>query len=238
MEIDIETKKEALETKPLVISADMLVSGKIEKKDTEIDIEENINLLPKLTMILIAINVLIFIWESVTGVLVSKEEIIKAGALYRPKVLEGEYSRLISVMFLHGSIDHLLGNMIMLYLMGLIFENFFTTGRSISIYLLSGIGGALLSICMAEGPAVGASGAIYGLMGANGIFILKNRQLLTPINRRIGMVLIIASLYTIGRGFMVPFVDNFGHIGGFISGIILAYIIKGQNVIYMKYTKS
>lgn len=84
---------------------------------------------------------------------------------------------------------------------------------------------------MSAGPSVGASGAIFGMMGANGYYILKNKELFGEINRRVGKVIIIVSVIWIINGLGQPMVDNYAHIGGFIGGIITAALLKGRNIV-------
>lgn len=219
------------ENKPVLITKDMLVSENKIKKDTKnVDLEDNITYLPPLSIILVILNVLVFAWELQIGALTSKESIIQAGALYRPNVLDGEYWRLISVMFLHGGFMHIIGNMVMLYLMGMLFERFFSPTKALLIYLFSGIMGALLSMAISEGPGVGASGAIFGLMGANIYYLFKHRYLMTSVSKRVGTVLVCVAIYSIAQGFMTPFVDNFAHIGGFLGGILFAILMRGKQI--------
>lgn len=226
-----EVKQPNTEAKPIFITSDMLVSEKIERDESEVDIEESASIFPKLTIALIIINVIVFIWELKTGALHGKQEIINAGALYRENFSKGEYWRLGSAMFLHGSIMHIINNMVMLYIMGIIFEKFFSPMKSTLIYLLSGIGGAVVSASFSAGPSVGASGAIFGLIGANMIYIFRNKEIITSINKRVGTVLLAISVITIAEGFMIPYVDNFAHIGGFLAGMFFAYVLKGESVI-------
>ena len=130
------------ENKPVLITKDMLVTENKIKKDTKnVDLEDNITYLPPLSIILVILNVIVFAWELQTGALTSKESIIQAGALYRPNVLDGEYWRLVSVMFLHGGFMHIIGNMVMLYLMGMLFERFFSPAKALSIYFKSYVDG-------------------------------------------------------------------------------------------------
>ena len=111
------------------------------------------------------------------------------------------------------------------------YEKFFKNRTAISIYLLSGIAGAVLSSLMSVGPSVGASGAIFGMMGANGYYILKNKELFGEINRRVGKVLIIVSIIWIINGLGEPMIDNYAHIGGFLGGIFTAALFKGRNMV-------
>lgn len=228
-EIENNTKEK------VYITDDMLVSNKIEKDFDKINIEEDIDFFPLVTIVLIILNVLIYIWEINTGALTTRETIIGSGALYKEGIAKGEYWRMFSCMFLHGSFTHIFSNMVMLYLMGIMFERFFTKTKSISIYILSGLIGSFLSMSFSEGPSVGASGAIFGLMGANVYYILRNKQMLTEINKRIGTVLLVVSLISIVEGVFIPHIDYNAHIGGFMGGLLFAITFGGENVINMRY---
>jgi rhomboid protease GluP len=214
------------------ITEDMLTGDKIKikVKNKKVSIEDDLSFFPKFSLILIAINIIVFIIELRFGALDAREQIINAGALYRENILKGEYWRFLSVMFLHGSFEHLLGNMTMLYVMGLILEKSFKYARCIMIYFFSGFLGALLSVVMHPGPSVGASGAIFGLVGANLTYILLNKHRLDSISIRLGTVLLAFAIYSIILGFADPYIDNFAHIGGFLGGIIISLIVHKKNV--------
>src|SRR5262245_36582213 len=92
-------------------------------KRVPIDFERGMRLAPPLILTLILTNIAIFAWEISSGALLSQEAIIAAGALSRAEVLAGEWSRLVSAMFLHGGPDHLIGNMIVLYIVGIACEH-------------------------------------------------------------------------------------------------------------------
>lgn len=230
-EVEIIKKTEDIKKEKKYITKDMLIDEENMELETNFEVEEKLLYFPKICGLLIAVNIIIFILEISTGALLSRESIIDAGALYREGVEKGEYWRMISSMFLHGSFGHLFSNMIMLYTMGLVYEKFYKKRTAVSIYLLSGITGAVLSSLMSAGPSVGASGAIFGMMGANGYYILKNKELFGEINRRVGKVIIIVSVIWIINGLGQPMVDNYAHIGGFIGGIITAALLKGRNIV-------
>ncbi|MDD5491853.1 MAG: rhomboid family intramembrane serine protease [bacterium] len=216
--------------KAIPLTGDMLVS--VNKADDRVDLEKHISYLPKITIFIIMVNVLVFIWQLLTNALASRESIIAAGALMRERVLVGEYWRLISAVFLHGSFDHLLGNSIILYILGLAFEHAFGSAKTAILYLLSGLTASLLSVTMSPGPSVGASGAIFGLWGALIVFLYKHKDKIIMRNDRIKTVLLIWAGYEILGGFLNPYIDNFAHIGGFLGGmaitLFMAPIILGK----------
>jgi rhomboid protease GluP len=156
------------------------------------------------------------------GALESREAIVAMGALARERVAAGDYWRLLTAPWLHGSVDHLLGNGIALYILGMVCESAFGRAQFLVLYVLSGLAGSLLSVVMSPGPSVGASGAIFGLQGAAIVLFRMHRNRLLVRDRRVGLVLIIWALYTIVGGFMEPLIDNGAHIGGALGGALIA----------------
>ena len=170
---------------------------------------------PVLTIMLITINVLIFLY----GLFFDKNSmLINNFALYAPYVRGGDYYRLISSAFLHVSLFHLLVNMYSLYIIGSQIENFFGKTKYIVIYLFSAIMGSLFSMLFTRGVSIGASGAIFGLLGAMLCFGYFYRIYLgNTITSQILPVILINLLI----GFSSSSIDNFAHIGGLVGGIII-----------------
>src|SRR5256886_7914247 len=131
-----------------------------------VDFERGMRTAPPLTLVLIAANVALFGWELAAGALASRESIVEAGALVRDRVLAGEWWRLVSATFLHAGWDHLLGNCLVLYVVGMACEHAFGFVRTAVVYFTSGLTGSLLSGALSPGPSVGASGAIFGVLAA------------------------------------------------------------------------
>lgn len=209
---------------PVLITPDMLDNSSTDA--TRLDFEKGISWFPTLTCRLIAVNGLVFVWEFLRGALWSTEALIDAGALYRPALVSGEYWRLFTPMFLHGSLGHLFGNCAALYVLGIAAEHAFSRASMFALYVFSGVSCCLLSAAMHPGPAVGASGAIFGLMAGVIVFMARYRESFVMRNRRVGIVLIFWALYQIGQGFLVPYVDNAGHVGGFLGGLLFSCLMK------------
>jgi rhomboid protease GluP len=200
---------------PLRITPEMLLSRRV-------DFERRMRRFPPLTVAILAVLLLILIVEIRVGALDSREAIVAMGALARERVAAGDYWRLLTAPWLHGSVDHLLGNGIALYILGMVCESAFGRAQLLVLYVLSGLAGSLLSVVMSPGPSVGASGAIFGLQGAAIVLFRMHRDRLLVRDRRVGLVLIIWALYTIVGGFMEPLIDNGAHIGGALSGALIA----------------
>jgi rhomboid protease GluP len=148
--------------------------------------------------------------------------LIFLGAKVNSLIAAGEYWRLVTCMFLHGGIFHLAVNMYSLYAVGPVIENFFGKKKYLAIYFFSGICSSLLSFYMTPGVSIGASGAIFGVLGACLVFAVKMKN-------RIGKEFMINVISVIAinlfLGFSIAMVDNFGHIGGLIGGIASSFVL-------------
>lgn len=150
------------------------------------------------------------------------------GAMYVPSVIkDGEYYRLFTSMFLHFGFEHLMNNMFLLGVIGCNLELEIGKWRYLTIYLLSGLMGNVLSawIDIQTGEyaiSAGASGAIFGVVGALLYVAIRNRGRIGRISGRGLAFMVLCSLYL---GFTSTGVDNAAHIGGVISGILLAVLL-------------
>ncbi len=149
-----------------------------------------------------------------------KEEIFSAYGLSRAGILSGQYYRFFTCMFLHAGLLHLASNSIYLYYFGVRAERLLGTGRFLVLYLISGLCGGICSVLFGGGTgvSVGASGAIYGLLGAMLLLTKKHGARYTGMNYST-MLLLAAT--AIAFGFLEEGVDNFAHIGGFLGGLIV-----------------
>ena len=200
---------------PLRITPDMLLSRKV-------DFERRMGRVPPATLAVLVLLAAIFVVEVRVGALASKESIIAMGALVRERVVAGEYWRLLTAPWLHGGTEHLVGNGIALYILGMVCEAAFGRAQLVVLYVLSGLAGSLVSMLVSVGPSVGASGAIFGLQGAAIVLLRRERDRLLVRDRRVGFVLLIWAIYTIAGGLTDPFIDNGAHIGGALGGALIA----------------
>ncbi len=169
-----------------------------------------------ITYALIFINILIFML-SVAGILnVSAFSMNKAG------IQNHEYYRLITAAFFHVDIIHLLCNMYSLAIIGKEVETVLGKKKFIVVYLMSALISSLLSGVLGNYSSIGASGAIFGLLGALLYFGYHYRLYLGNVMMTGVVPVIILNLVI---GFMNPMIDNFGHIGGLIGGIFSAMIV-------------
>ena len=171
--------------------------------------------LPICTIAIAAANVLIFLGLSFMGMTEDSAFMMEHGAMYVPYLMNGErYYTLITSIFLHFGFSHLMNNMVMLLVIGYSLEPEIGKIRFLLIYLGSGLMGSYA-------VSAGASGAIFGIVGALLYVAIRNHGRVGEISTR-GLVLMAGlSLY---YGFTAQGVDNAAHIGGLVSGFLLAVL--------------
>lgn len=165
---------------------------------------------PYVTYFLVALNVAIYVLSLFLNIL-------PQFAVNRQAIVNGEYYRLITGIFLHANIVHLMCNCYSLYIIGMQLESFLGKVKYLTVYLLSGLAGSMLSIFFSVNYSVGASGAIFGMLGSLLYFGYHYRVYLDSVVKSQIIPLIVLNL---GVGFMIPGVDNFAHIGGLIGGVL------------------
>ena len=197
----------------------MKITGDINKhnKDDATRLEKVFkSKVPYVTYFLIALNVIFFFVPLIMG---QYDYVIDALCVHGPSIRAGQYYRLLTGILLHGNIIHLLVNCYSLYIIGSQIESFLGRIKYSIIYFFSGLTGSLLSITMSGGVgSVGASGAIFGLMGALLYFGYYYRVYLGNVVKSQILPLIVVNL---AFGFFASGVDNFAHIGGLVGGIII-----------------
>lgn len=177
------------------------------------------------TTAIIAINVVLFVVELALGG--AGAALIRLGAMVPILVATGEYWRLITAMFLHVGVLHLLLNSYGLYLFGSLIEGVFGSARFLAIYLVTGFFASAASFAFGEPNriAAGASGAIFGLLGAWLAYNWRRRELsMAQANVRGALILIAINLFL---GFQIAGIDNLAHIGGLVAGVVAGLAAEG-----------
>ncbi len=159
------------------------------------------------------------------GLLRQPGDILILGALVPAFVADGEAWRLLTSAFLHSGFVHLATNMISLYFLGSFAEASFGRGRFFALYFISGIAGGLAYLYFGSfnAPAVGASGAIFGLLGGVFGFAIK-RGTFSTRNPVISQLLFLTAI-NLFLGFTIPGVSNTAHIGGLVGGLVFGYLM-------------
>lgn len=178
---------------------------------------------PLFTYVFLSINILMFFLLEQYGSSLNTQTLIDFGAKFNPAILEGEWWRIVTSMFLHIGFVHLFMNMVALYYLGSAVEKLFGTTRFAIIYLLAGISGGLASFAFNTQVSAGASGAIFGLFGALLYFGVLNKRLFF---RTMGWNLLFILALNIAFGIMMPQIDNGAHIGGLLGGFLASAVVS------------
>lgn len=177
--------------------------------------------------VLIAVNVLYFLYLEIVGSSENAYFMYTKGAMLAPAVLrDGEYYRLLTAMFMHFGIRHIVNNMIVLFALGDNLERALGHIKYLIFYLACGVGSNWVSM-MAGGAdsmvvSAGASGAIFGVVGGLFYAVAVNRGRLEDLSSRQLAIMILLSLYA---GFTSSGVDNVAHVSGLLIGVFLGIVL-------------
>jgi rhomboid protease GluP len=158
------------------------------------------------------------------GLVQQPGKVVTLGALVPALVAEGEAWRLVTSTFLHSGFAHLAMNMISLYFLGSVVEISFGRGRFLALYFMSGIAGGLAYLYLGTftAPAVGASGAIFGLLG--GVFGYSIRRRTFSLQNPIIAQLLVLTAINLFLGATIPNISNTAHIGGLVGGLVFGWL--------------
>lgn len=188
------------------------------------------------TWALLAVNIAVWgAMEVVGGSSIDPDVLQRFGAMYGPLVAAGEYWRLFTAMFLHAGITHLLFNCFGLFIFGRLVEGVYGYYRFGAIYVMAGLSGGVVSYMFNKTViAVGASGAIFGVLGALMAYFLVHRNALGDMGRRNLTGLAVVAALNLAIGLIIPNIDNWAHLGGlgggFVVGLVLAPLYRYQIV--------
>ena len=177
--------------------------------------------------VLIVLNVLAFVWVSLHGSTESVQTLMQYGGLNYVAIFGmGQYYRLLTYMFLHAGFSHLLSNMLVLGFLGDNLERRIGSVRYLIFYLVSGIGAGAISaywdmIHRNSVVGVGASGAIFAVVGAMIYVLIRNNGRVEDLTLTRMFFFVLLSLY---GGLSSPGVDNVAHVGGFVIGFLLGML--------------
>jgi membrane associated rhomboid family serine protease len=183
-----------------------------------------------ITSVLLVANIAMFVVEVLTGAATGFQtgnKIVNLGALVPQLVADGQYWRLFTAMFLHANLLHLAFNMYALYLFGNLIEDALGTARFVLIYVLCGLLASITSFAFSSPfqVGVGASGAIFGLLGAWVAYNFRRRgSALAAANLQTALLIVGINVFL---GFSIPGIDNFAHLGGLASGAVAGWLAEG-----------
>lgn len=212
--------------------ASVMDNSNLRSRREKINVQDK----PWITIIIIAINVIMYgitaylssaakgsIFNSDTNVLVL------LGAKVNSLITQGEYYRLVTCMFLHGGIVHVGVNMYSLYAIGPMVEKVYGKAKYIAIYFISGICASIFSYIFSTSVSIGASGAIFGLLGAVLVFAIKSKGKTGSAFIRSILSVIFINIFI---GATLPNIDNFAHIGGLLGGMIVSFLVNFKAGVY------
>jgi len=180
---------------------------------------------PVVTYVLLGAIIIVFLVETALGGSTNTEVLVLLGAKVTPLIAAGEYWRLFTAMFLHIGLTHLFFNGYALLAIGTELERLFGWTRFVIVYFVSGLFGSLASYAFSYSLSAGASGAIFGIVGALAAFFMLHRDRLGAWGRtRLANIAFLIAI-NLFLGFTQPGIDNLGHMGGLVSGFALGWAL-------------
>jgi rhomboid protease GluP len=203
----------------------------INKKGYYKDDNRKVQWITLFNTLFIVINIIIYLLVHHTSILGETDFVLHRGALSWYLIKEkGEHYRILSSMFLHSDFEHLANNMLVLFFVGDNLERAVGKIKYLIIYFGSGIIAGLSSISynMLKREfvmSIGASGAIFGIVGAMGYILLINKG---RVKNTSSIQIVLFTVFSLYGGVANANIDNVAHIGGFIGGVILAFLLYGK----------
>jgi rhomboid protease GluP len=177
---------------------------------------------PVMTYAILGVTVLFFILQLASQSLLNQDVV----AMYAEKVnwliIRGQFWRLITPILVHAGILHIGFNMYALHIFGSSLERFYGAWKLLLIYVVSGFAGVTASFLFTESPSLGASSAIFGLLGAQGVFAYQHRAVFGRQAQRVLQNIIFIAAINLFLG-LSPGIDNWGHLGGLIGGLMVSW---------------
>lgn len=184
-----------------------------------------------ITAMLVVINVAMFVVLSFTGGSNDATNLYRWGAKFGPAIQGGDWYRLFSPVVLHSGWMHIAANTFALVIFGPRLERDFGWLAFLATYVVSGVCGVAASYLVSPALSVGASGAIFGIVGAYGIYLVRNRNdfgvSVNPLILNLAIVLVINIFF----GILIPGIDQGAHVGGLIAGITIGWALSPKRVV-------
>ena len=177
---------------------------------------------PMVTYSLLAVNCVVWLASYIAGGPDDRGALLDLGAMFGPLIADGQYWRLFTAIFLHIGLLHMVLNSLALFIFGRIVEAVFGPTRFAAIYIAAGLGGSVTSYLFNSiALAAGASGAIFGVLGALTAFFFVQRNVMGEMAKRNLLSLLALAGINLVFGLMFPGIDNWAHLGGFVFGAAL-----------------
>lgn len=186
---------------------------------------------PTWTRILLGCNIAVFVAMIAYGIVVygdwngtqNVRVLITFGAKINELIAVGDYWRLLTAMFIHIGVLHILFNLYALNALGPLVEGFFGQRRFLLIYFIGGLWGSVASYAFSAALSAGASGAIFGLAGAITVYFLRYRENFGSRGQAILQNMLVVIGINLALGVFSQGIDNWGHMGGLVGGAAVAY---------------
>jgi membrane associated rhomboid family serine protease len=191
------------------------------------------------TRVLLAANaamfVLVFTLPWLSGVPAAQHDLARdvwtlaLGAKVDLLVQSGQWWRLATALFLHAGLLHLALNLLALNFLGQVFEGVFGVARFVLVYLVSGLGASLASLLLSDSPSVGASGAIFGVLGGVAVFAVRHRAVLGgPLRKHFLVNPLLWIVLNVAAGLVIPRIDQAAHGGGLVTGVLVTSLLADR----------
>jgi rhomboid protease GluP len=177
---------------------------------------------PWATYALIGITLAVYVAQLISQNITGVDLVAALGMKINDAIANGQYWRFITPVFLHGSIIHIAFNMYALYALGPGLELHYGHERFLILYFVGGLAGVVFSFLFSKSASLGASTAIFGLLGAQGVFIYQNRKLYRNARSMLMNLLMFLAINLV-MGFSGIF-DNWGHLGGLLGGLAYSWL--------------
>jgi rhomboid protease GluP len=177
------------------------------------------------TMAIMISIIIVFGIEIARGALHDGEMLVSLGAILPGIFQRHDYWRLVAAMFLHEGYLHVGFNLWAIYQLGMLYEIMFGSRRFAFIYFATGLAASITSALHVDGASVGASGAVFGILGAF-IFSIRRSPRWRHEKWTRGLVnqLVFWGVLNLVIGQLIPFIDNSAHIGGLVAGLVLGFL--------------
>jgi len=178
---------------------------------------------PYISYTLLVVTILVYVAQVASAKYLGTDIPFLWGVKYNDYIVQGQFWRLLTPMFLHGSLLHIAFNMYALWRFGPSLERFYGYARFLALYVIAGFAGNVFSFAMSPAASLGSSTAIFGLLGAEGVFLYQNRKIFGRQSQSALQQLIMLAAINLLIG-TSPGIDNWGHLGGLLGGVSFAWL--------------
>jgi membrane associated rhomboid family serine protease len=174
---------------------------------------------PVFTYVILAVTCLVFLGQSAFG-----DSFTEYGLKINELIRRGEYWRFLTPVFFHNGVLHLFFNMYALYNIGRLIERPLGYGLFLMVYFFSGVAGVAASYLFTPAPSLGASGAVFGLIGALAVFLYRHSRMFGALGRSMLYNVVFIIILNLSLSYL-PGIDLWGHVGGLATGLAITWAL-------------